>query len=711
MKRSLSIASAVTSALATFTLPAPSAYASPAAGHAPDGLDEIVVTATPFERSPLQIAQPAIVIAGDQLRRDLGASIGETVADQLGVTGTYYGPMASRPVIRGLGGERVLMLEDGIEALDVSALSADHAASIEGIAADQVEILKGPATLLYGNGAVAGLVNLRTNRIHSHLPEEASGALELRGDTALRERTAAGRLDFALGRIAVHADAFTRDTDDVRIPGYAPSAAERDELAAEGEDFGPRGRLENSDGEARGAALGASYVGTRGHLGFAYSRYETNYGLPGGVHHHHEEHAEAARADRAYAASVRALAEGDEVEEAGPRIDLVQNRYDLAGALDGGSGWFRKLRVRATYSDYRHAELEGDGAVGTRFDQDAYEARVALDHAFGAWRGTAGVQLRNADFVALGEEAFVPASRTRNLGAFVFEERAIDVARGALTLEVGGRVERQTVEPDATRGLPDYSGTSANASGGLVWTFRPDVAVAVNLTHAQRLPTATELYADGPHAAVRRYEIGSADLRREKSNALDLSLRSAGDAAVRWQVNAYLNRFSDFVYLEPTGVVEDDFDVYEFRQDDARLAGVEAEITVPLLASARGELEGRLSGDYVRATLADGSPVPQIPPLRIGAELAWRAGRLDAALAARWYAAQERLAAFERPTEGYTMVDVDVSWRVASGFGTVLLFASGHNLLDEEARRHTSPLKEYAPLPGRSLTAGVRLEF
>jgi iron complex outermembrane receptor protein len=709
MKRSLSIASAVSSALATFTLPATSATAAPAGSHSPDGLEEIVVTATPFERSPLQIAQPAIVVAGDQLRRELGASIGETVSEQLGVTGTYYGPMASRPVIRGLGGERVLMLEDGIEALDVSALSADHAASVEGIAADQVEILKGPATLLYGNGAVAGLVNTRTNRIHSQLPEEASGAVELRGDTALGERTAAGRLDVPVGRFAVHADAFRRRTDDVRIPGYAPSAAEREELAAEGEEFGPRGRLENSGGEARGAALGASYVGTRGHLGFAYSRYETIYGLLGGKHHGHEE-AEAG-ADRAYATSVRALAEGDDAGEPGPRIDLVQNRYDLAGALEGGNGWFRKLRVRATYSDYRHAELEGDGAIGTQFDQDAYEARVALDHAFGAWRGTAGVQVRNADFVALGEEAFVPASRTRNVGAFVFEERPIDVARGTLTLEAGGRIERQSIEPEAARGLPDYTGTSANASGGLVWTFRPDVAVAVNLTHAQRLPTSTELYADGPHAAVRRYEIGNVDLRREKSNALDLSLRSAGDAAVRWQVNAYLNRFTDFVYLQPTGEVEDDFDVYEFRQDDARLAGVEAEITVPLLASARGVLEGRLSGDYVRATLADGSPVPQMPPLRLGAELAWRAGRLDAALATRWFSKQDRIAAFERPTDGYTMVDLDVSWRVDSGLGTVLLFASGHNLLDEEARRHTSPLKEYAPLPGRSLTAGVRLEF
>jgi iron complex outermembrane recepter protein len=237
------------------------------------------------------------------------------------------------------------------------------------------------------------------------------------------------------------------------------------------------------------------------------------------------------------------------------------------------------------------------------------------------------------------------------------------------------------------------------------------VAFAVNLTHAERHPTSTELYAEGPHAAVQRYEIGDASLDTERSNALDVSLRSTGTVGIGWQVNAYVNRFDDFIYLQPTGAVEDDFDVYEFRQDDARFVGVEAEITFPLLTSAAGRLEGRLAGDYVRARLDDGSPVPQIPPLRVGAELAWRADRFGATLATYWYDRQSRVAESERPTDGYTLVDLDVSWRVASPMGSVLLFAKGSNLLDEDARRHTSPLKEYAPLPGRSLSAGVRLQF
>jgi iron complex outermembrane receptor protein len=718
MKR-MSPALAVTAAIAALSTTGVT-HADPTPPRNGD-LHEIVVSATPFDRSPLEIAQPTIVLSGDDLRRDLGASLGETVARQLGVTGSYFGPNASRPVIRGLGGERVQMLQDGIEALDVSALSSDHAVSVEGIAADQIEILKGPATLLYGNGAVGGLVNVQTNRIHATLPARVSGALELRGDTALGERTGAARLDLPVGPAAIHVDAFRRRTDDVRIPDYGPSRAEREELAAEGEDFGPRGRIENSAGEAQGASIGASWIGSRGYVGVGYTRYETNYGLPGGEHSHAATAdadgtgARAALARDAFATSARILggetALGAAGDGPGPRIDMTQNRYDLAGALDGGEGWFRKLRYRGTYSDYAHAELEGDGAVGTQFEQSGFDQRVAIDHAFGAWRGTAGVQYRDVDFVARGDEAFVPASRTKNAGVFVFEERPVDVARGALTLELGARAERQTIVPDRTRGLDEYAGTSATGSAGAVWTFRPDVALAVNLTHAERHPTSTELYADGPHAAVQRFEVGDPRLDLERSNALDLSLRSAGDAAVRWQVNAYVNDFSNFIYLQPTGGVADGYDVYDYRQGGARFTGLEGEVTVPLATVRGGRLEARFAGDMVRATLDGGGPVPQIPPWRVGTELSWRADRASAGLSVYRYGRQGRVAAFERPTDGYTMVDLDVDRRVDSPLGEVLLFAKAGNLLDVDARRHTSPLKEFAPLPGRSLTAGVRLQF
>lgn len=702
MNPSPSLASAVASALAFGLLPAADSRAAPADSHR-SSLDEVVVTATPFERSPLDIAQPTAVLSGERLRQDLAASIGETVSHQLGVTGTYFGPSASRPVIRGLGGERVQMLEDGIEALDVSALSSDHAVSVEGIAADQVEILKGPATLLYGNGAVGGLVNVVTSRIPSTLPDALQGAFELRGDTALGERTGAGRLDFGAGPLAFHLDGFRRRTDDVRIPGLATSSAERAAEAAAGETVDePRGRIPNSAGESNGGAFGVTWIGERGFLGVGYTRYDTSYGLPG-----HAEHAAAEPVPTDVPDAAAAT-----LDAGGPSIDMTQNRYDLSGRLNGGDGWFRGLRVRATYSDYAHAELEGDGAVGTQFDQSAYEVRLALDHAFGAFRGTVGLQLRDVDFVALGAEAFVPASRTRNVGAFVLEERPFETARGPVTLEFGARVERQSVAADAATGLPDYDGTSATGSIGAVWRLHPAIALAVNLTHSERHPSSTELYADGPHAAVQRFEVGDPTLGKERTNALDVALRSAGDAPVRWQVNAYVNAFRDFIYLQPTGAVEDGYDVYDYRQADARFVGVEAEVVAPIVSRESGTLQLRLAGDWVRATLArGGGPLPQIPPLRVGTELAWRASRWSAGTSLYRYRAQSRVAEFERPTDGYTMLDVDASWRLRARAGSWLVFARAGNLLDEEARRHTSPLKEFAPLPGRSLTAGVRLEF
>lgn len=706
MNPSPTLAGAV--ALALGLLQATPSRAEPADSHR-SSIDEVVVTAAPFERSPLDIAQPTAVLSGEKLRQDLAASIGETVSHQLGLTGTYFGPSASRPVIRGLGGERVQMLEDGIDALDVSALSADHAVSVEGIAADQVEILKGPATLLYGNGAVGGLVNVVTNRIPQSVPDRLEGAVELRGDTALEERTGAARLDFGTGPFAFHLDGFRRRTDDVRIPGFAASAAERAAEAAEGEVHDePRGRIPNSAGDSKGGAFGASFVGERGFVGLGYRRYESAYGLPGHGEHAEEEEEPVVGASLPGAPPIAAAT----AEEGGPSIDMRQDRYDLAAELDGGDGWLKRVRVRATYSDYEHAELEGDGAIGTQFDQNAYEARVMLDHAFGAFRGTAGVQVRDVDFVAVGEEAFVPASQTRNVGAFVLQERPFETARGPVVLEFGARVERQTVDPDAATGLEDYRGTSVSGSAGFVWKFRPQVALAVNLTHSERHPTSTELYADGPHAAVQRFEIGDPTLGKERANALDVSLRSAGESRVRWQVNGYVNAFRDFVYLQPTGAVEDEFDVYEYRQADARFVGIEAEVEWSLVENAAGALDLRLAGDYVRGTLRDGGgPLPQIPPLRIGAELGWRASRWSAGVSVYRYREQSRVAEFERPTEGYTMLDLDASWRLPAQYGSWLLFARAGNLLDEEARRHTSPLKELAPLPGRSLTAGVRLEF
>lgn len=654
-----------------------------AAGAAParDDVDQIIVTALPLTQRLEDVAQPTQVLAGDELRQRIEASIGETLARLPGTNSSYFGPAASRPVIRGLGGERLQVLEDGLGSLDVSALSPDHAVTIESLLAEQVEVLRGPATLLYGNGTVGGVVNVVTSRIPAVAREAPwQGAAELRGNSALDERAGTARIDATLGAFGLHLDGFTRDTDDVEIDGYAWSDAIRDRFAAEGLPVDEtQGRVSNSDTDSQGGGVGASWLLDDGFAGLGYSRYDSNYGVPGPA---------------------------EEPGEAGVRIDMEQDRYDFASELANVLPGFGTLRMRATVNDYVHRELEAGGEVGTTFDQRAFEARVSADHApVAGWTGALGVQYRDTELRATGEEAFVPASDTRNVGLFLFEE----LPAGSLIWQAGLRLENQEI--DVAGSMPDYDDLSVNASAGLVWDFAAAYSLALNVTRAERHPAATELYADGPHVAVRRFEVGDPGLDPETALTADLTLRrSAGD--LRFAVTAFASRFSDFIYAANTGAIEDELPVYEYRQQDADFVGLEGEIGHPLGEVAGGGLSGRLLADYVRGRFRDGAgDLPQLPPLRAGGELAWERDRFAATLSVMRYDEQDDVAENELPTKGYTDVGVDLSYRQPLGEARLLVFLRGTNLLDEEARRSTSALKEFVPLPGASLAAGLRMEF
>lgn len=643
-------------------------------------LSEIVVTAAPLGEGRLSITQPASVIAGDDLVLALAPTIGETVAGEPGISSTFFGPAASRPVIRGLGGDRVRVLTDGLATLDVSGVSEDHAVAIDPALADQVEILRGPATLLHGSGAAGGVVNIVTNRLHQALPDGASGLLEVRGDSALDERAIAGRFDTALGRVALHLDGVWRETDDYSIPGLAQSQALREMLIAAGEEpADDRGTVANSWSETRSGGVGATYVDDSWSLGLAWSRHDSEYGIPGGHGHEPGEH---------------------ESEEDGLYIDLVQDRLDLAGSLELGGG--SVLRMSAAANNYEHAEVEPEGGIGTLYEVDGRELRVALDHALPAgFTGTIGVQWQEVDLGASGEEAFVPDTRTRTLGAFLFEQRDL----GPWSFEFGARIDHQEV---AAPDVPGYDGTAVNLSAGLIRRVRDGLQFVGQLARTERHPSATELYADGPHAATGQYEIGQADFRIERGLQADLGLRGAA-GVVTGEVRAFFSRYDGYLYLAPTGAEVDGLPVYEYRQQDARFHGFEALASVPLGA---GGLALTLSVDAVRGGLADGGNLPRIPPLRVGAELSWQRGRLRTALSARHAFEQDRLAPGELPTDGYTLLDAELAWRPAwpDAAGT-LLFLRASNLLDDEARVHASPLKDEVPLPGRSLSAGVRISF
>lgn len=649
-------------------------------------LERIEVSASAFGRSMLDLSQPVEIISGEDLDILSQASIGETLSSQLGVTSTYFGPASGRPVIRGLTGNRVRVQQDGIGSMDASALSPDHAVAIEPLLIDSVEVVKGPATLLYGNGAFGGVINMTDSRIPEELPfAPVSGAAEIRGDTAAGEKTVVARLDGGTEKFAWHVDAFTRKTDEVEIPVPAESEVLHEAEGHEGEEEEFSGVLENSDMETRGGAVGGSWIGENGFFGLSMSKYGSNYGVPG--HAHAEEEGEHT----------------EEEHEEGVRIDLNQTRYDLKGRRDNPFNGIESLKFRAGYNDYDHQEIEA-GAIATTFTNKEFDGRLEMVHApLADWRGAFGMQLQNRDFAALGEEAYVPPTESQSIGLFLVEEREFDDWR----VELGGRVEAQEQDSE---GFASQSDTAISTSAGLVRKLDEAQSMGVNLTRAQRVPDIEERYSNGPHLATLQFEIGNPALGNETANNIDLTWRKAGEG-LNWTVNLFYNRVNDFIYLQNTGNEIDELPVAMYTQADAVLRGYEAEIVFPLLAADTDELDLRLFSDYTEGSLVDGGNLPRIPPLRLGLGLDYTGSKWTAGINAIRYDEQDELAAFELPTKGYTMLDASIGYRIFTPHVDWNLFLRASNLLDEEARRHTSFLKDLAPLPGRNFTLGVRAGF
>lgn len=646
-------------------------------------LEAVVVTATPLRRTTTEIAQPVEVLTGNELEERLDTNIGETLSGELGISSSYFGPGASRPIIRGLGGPRVKVLEDGIESLDVSTVSDDHAVGIDPFIAKQIEILRGPSTLLYGGGAIGGVVNVVSNRVPERVPEQPlEGGAELYGDSVADEQTAVLRLDGGAGNWAWHVDGLDRETNDYEIPGVS----ERDP-----DEPLPEGVLPNSSLETQNYAGGVSYIADRGMLGVSVSRYESNYGVPGG--HGHEEDEEEP---------------GHEEEEEDPvRIDLEQTRFDLKGALFEPLPIWEKVNLRVGLNDYEHVELEG-AETGTLFNNDAVEARLEFLHSpWGAWRGAYGLQLESRDFEAIGAEAFVPPTETTALGLFLVESRPA----GAWTVEVGGRID--SVEHDAESGLPDVDENAFSVSLGGTRPLYADYLLALNVSRSQRAASPEELFSNGPHLATGNFEIGDPTLESETSLNLDASIGKAL-GAFTWKFNVFRNRIEDYIFLDATGETDPDEElpVFLWTQDDARFTGFEAEVGFALWQNDLNRVDLTLWSDYVEAELSGtNEDLPRIPPLRRGLSLEFARAEIHAGVDLARYSEQTRTADFETETAGYTMLDAHLSYELPFEPFAIELFAKGRNLFDEEARKHTSFVKENAPLPGRNFVFGVRGYF
>lgn len=693
--------------------------AAPAATRTTD-LDEIVVTATPLRGSAEQLAIPVEVLSGEELDRSKSGTLGDTVSKLTGVQTTYFGTGVGRPIIRGQEGPRVQVLSGGIGSMDASTVSADHAVSIEPFLADQIEVLKGPATLLFGSGAIGGAVNVVDGRLAESIPDDPlSGRAEVSGNTVNNERTGMFRLDGVNGNWVLHVDGLIRDGDDYDIPGYAIVEHEHDDDEEEGheEEEQVKGTLPNSSIRTRAGAVGATWLGEKAYFGLAASTYRTNYGIPDGAHVHGEEHDHEEEGE-----------EDEHEEEASVRIDMAQNRLDLKAGVYSPVSFLQSINLRAAYNDYEHVELEG-GTPATRFTNKGYEGRLeALQKEWNGWRGAFGVQFGHADFGAIGEEAFVPSTVTDSLGVFVLQEKDF----GPFKLELGGRYDRVDLEPQA---LPSRDFDAFNLSAAGIWRINDGFDLRIGVDSSERAPTTEELFAAGAHVATRSIEIGDDGMDTEKGLRGEIGLHWHSDR-IDAKFALYQTDFSDFIYLANTGVEEEGFPVRLWTQSDATFRGAEAEAKIRLADAASGAWDLRVFGDYVRAELdgsgsrtvafevphgdhthayevdiAQGGNLPRIAPMRFGADLGWSLGGWRASVGAVRYSKQDDVAEGEEASPGYTLVDAHFGYRWDHPETSWEVFLDGRNLTNEEARPHTSLLRDYSPVPGRGIGFGIRAYF
>ena len=672
-----------------------------------DDLEEVVVRATPLGNTIQELAQPAAVLTGAELLQKQSTSIGEVVSQELGVSSTYFGPIASRPVIRGQSGERVIVLQDGLDSLDVSALSSDHQVGLDAILTESVEIVRGPATLLYGSGAAGGLVNLIDGRIPSQAPEGAvDGAVTANYNSALGTEAIGGKLNYGTGNVVFHGDYFFRSTDNVEIPGFAESDRLRameeaeEEHEEEGEEHEEEeeafGVVENSDGETKGGSVGFSFLSENGYIGVSVSGFASEYGLPGG-HGHHEEEGHDEEEEE----------EEHEEEEEIVRLDLERTRVDVKGEYNLG-GFFENAKFRLAYNDYEHTELEGD-EIGTRFETTGFDSRLELRHReIGNWNGALGLQIKSTDLEAIGEEAFIPPSESSSISVFAFEEYGLS---DSTVLQASARLEHQSIE--AVGFNEDYSELALGLSVGAVTQLNGNLTLAANLARTERHPTATELFAFGSHVAVSRFErgsvaLGNGFLDKETTINFDVTLRGDYDR-FGWAITGFVNNVDDYIALTPQGFEEDELQVFDFVQTDAEFYGIEAEGRVALYDGPMGQVSLLGFTDFVHAEEnGDGEYLPQIPPTRYGVGVDYSGDKFSGGVEARFFDDQFQVARNELATDSYNLISANVAYRHSDQLS---LYLRGTNLSDDDARQHTSTLKDLVPLPGRAVQLGVFYEF
>lgn len=695
--------------LSIFAVVAPTVFAEQSSSSIPvQTMDTIQVQAHPLVQTAADFAVADHVVDQKALS-ERATTIGDALADELGVYSNQYGSGSSRPVIRGQDGPRVKVLQHASETADVSTLSPDHAVTVDPILAKQVEVIRGPSTLLYGAGTVGGLVNVTDQKIPTQMPEDGlEGTVGLRYNSGSDEKLASAGVTAGIGEnFALRVEGSKRKANDYIAPDYFHE--HDDELEKER-------RVGNTFAEGQTVNIGGSWIHDRGFVGLSYSNRQDQYGLPG---HSHEYHGCVLHGDHFHGCPTPDPDASAHEEHGGPWVDLKSERYEVRTELEQPFAGIEKLRAHASITDYEHDELE-ESEVISNFKSKGYDGRLELVHVpVAGWEGVIGTQISqqkinlaasehdhhedgdedDEEHHVHGSGVVMPDTRTQKYSLFALEHKQL----GDVHVELGARVDHQKVKVDSEQ--KDYSGTGVSASAAANWEFAPNYKLSIVGSHQQRLPLAQELYADGLHFATNTYELGNPDLDKETSNNLELGLHYEGDK-LDYHVHVYHNWFDDYIYGE-TVAQKGNLRGVQYTQDKARFYGTEAQAGYQI----NDMYKLSVFGDYVRGKI-EGENAPRVPAGRLGTKVEADFADGWSGLAEYYHVFnQDKIASYEDETQGYNMVNVGLSYANSLADNNAYrIYFKANNLLDDQVYSHTSFLSNI-PQVGRNFTVGVQYDF
>lgn len=621
-------------------------------------------------------------ISGKDLRKKRQTSLGDTLQAEPGVNSTSFGPSASRPVVRGLDGDRLRVLQNGLGTLDASTQSLDHAIPIDTLLIDQIELVRGPMSLLYGSSTIGGVVNIVTNRIPTKFEEGQNARILSQGETVNHGLSNSAQMNFGKNNWMIHADASARNLSDQRIPGYARSAGRRQTSPLSAGDNEPNGKLPNSYNKQDSQALGATKIFDQGHLGISFNHFNTNYGT---------------------------------VAEKNVGITMVQNRWELNSEYRPSSFFFDTIKIKSAQSGYNHRE-KTFGVVGTTFKNNGNETRIDGLSKFHEIEGVTGIQTQVFNFSALGSEAFLPPSKNEKAALFTFQEYKHDRHTYSLSLRAeSNKIIKKHSDNFGTSDKRSY--LNRNSALGYQFDLNKENSFSTHLSYTERAPSFQELYARGGHVAIATYEQGNINLHQEKSEAIEFTYKNIHDKN-NFTFNVFGQKFDNFISLNPSNVIDanTNFLIYNYRQVGAVLYGTDLEDRLKFLETEKGAWNLITKFDYVRAQETHThANIPRISPARASVGLEYLQEKWSADIEAQRVFEQRAVALYETKTPAYTLVHLGTNYNFESLLGHEkakgAVFFRLRNLFDTEARNHVSTLKEISPLPGRNAILGAQIDI